>query len=201
MINQNFLALDLELNNASDGSTPNPKIIQVGVAWGSYTDYKNDNLQTDVWYFDPEEPIFPEITQLTGITNEDIAENASTHAEVAQALERIIKSNSCFMNPITWGGGDSLELQQEFKARNINFTAFGRRWVDIKTFFVMHQLSKGLSVSGGLSKSMPKFGIHFIGKPHRAEIDAFNTLRLFFAMLERQNNLNQLLVQAKNIKV
>jgi len=33
--NKKYLALDLELNNADDGSTPNPKIIQVGVAIGS----------------------------------------------------------------------------------------------------------------------------------------------------------------------
>jgi len=34
-----YLALDLELNNAEDGSTPNPPIIQVGVAIGTWDHY------------------------------------------------------------------------------------------------------------------------------------------------------------------
>jgi len=197
---QTYLALDLELNNASDGSTPKPKIIQVGVAWGSYTQYKNDNLNTAVWYLDPKEPIYPEITELTGITDEDIAKYATTHETVAEMIENIMSSSNCFMNPITWGGGDSVELQEEFRERGIPFKSFGRRWIDIKTFFVMHQLSKGLSVAGGLAKSMPKFGLQFKGTPHRADQDAFNTLRLFFAMLERQNRVNQVISLAKIVK-
>ena len=60
---QNYLSLDLELNNAEDGSTPNPKIIQVGVAVGSYEDYLHGELYKEKWYIDPQEPIFPFITE------------------------------------------------------------------------------------------------------------------------------------------
>jgi DNA polymerase III epsilon subunit-like protein len=198
--NQNYLALDLELNNARDGSTPNPKIIQVGVAWGSYRDYTAKSIQTRKWYIDPGEPIYPEITALTGISDRDIATNSVPHQVVADGISAILVENNCFVNPITWGGGDSMELLGEFRDRDIQFRHFGRRWIDTKTWFIYNRLSLGNSTGGGLGSSMPKFGIHFEGTAHRADVDAYNTLRLFFVMLARQKKLEDLLEAAQRIK-
>lgn len=194
-----FLALDLELNNASNGSTPNPKIIQVGVAWGSWDHYNDNSIMTRKWYIDPEEPIYPEITELTGITDQDIRDHAVSHQTVADELSEIIKTNNTFINPVTWGGGDSVDLLTEFRERNIVFPHFGRRWVDVKTWHIFHMLSQDRSISGGLKGSMTRHGIQFQGTPHRADIDAFNTLRLFFKMLDHQDRVNYLLKVAKDI--
>jgi len=198
-IDKKYLALDLELNNAPDGSTPNPKIIQVGVAWGSIADGLVGNIKTAKWYINPGDPIFPYITQLTGITNDDISRYSVSHETVAEELSEIIESNDMFVNPITWGGGDSSALLSEFRYRGVAFPHFGRRWVDIKTWYIYNRLSVGASAAGGLSKSMPKFGIHFKGTPHRADEDAFNTLRLFFAMIERQNKMETIVRLAKGV--
>lgn len=195
-----YLALDLELNNAKDGSTPNPKIIQVGVSWGTWDHYVDGSMFKKSWYIDPQEPIYPEITQLTGITDGHITRWSVDHETVAAEIEEIVKQYDCFINPITWGGGDSSILIQEFKDRNVEFHAFGRRWIDIKTWYVYNQLAKGLSLTGGLSKAMPKYGIQFKGIPHIADDDAYNTLRLFFAMIDRQSKLEYLLKIAKDIK-
>ena len=79
-VNQKYLALDLELNNADDGSTPNPKIIQVGVAIGSAKQSPSEWI-TKKWYVRVNEPIYPFITELTGITNQDIQQFGMTHYE------------------------------------------------------------------------------------------------------------------------
>ena len=194
-----YLALDLELNNAQDGSTPNPKIIQVGVAIGSLDQSENEWL-VKKWYVKVDEPIYPFITELTGITNEDIKQFGLSHYDIGRELSNLIKENDCFTNPVTWGGGDSTELKTEFKQNGIEFPHFGRRWIDVKTWYVLHMFSKGKNPKGGLSSAMNELGIKFIGDAHRADVDAKNTLSLFFKFIERPNTLNNLVQTAKEIK-
>ena len=197
---QNYLSLDLELNNAEDDSTSNPKIIQVGVSVGSYEDYLNGELYKEKWYIDPQEPIFPFITELTGITDDDIARNAVPHEHVAKELSALIKARDCFVNPITWGGGDSVELKKEFRARDIDFRCFGRRWIDVKTWYTFLRFAKGQPAKAGLKSAMHEFKLKFDGVPHRADDDALNTLRLFFKFLELQTEMNSVINMAKSIQ-
>jgi inhibitor of KinA sporulation pathway (predicted exonuclease) len=186
MRDQNYLALDLELNNKNDGTTP--RIIQVGVAWGS--PIRPEEIESHSWYLDPEENITPFITQLTGIADEIIKEKAVPHDKLAEELGMLISWEKCFVNPIVWGGGDwgndATELKDEFTQRGIDFPYFGHRVIDIKTLHVFNQMARGKSPSGGLRKSMISYGLKFKGIPHNAEYDALNTLRFFFHFLQRQ---------------
>jgi inhibitor of KinA sporulation pathway (predicted exonuclease) len=188
---QNFISIDLELNNKQDGTTP--RIIQVGVSIGSPV--RPDDIKTFSWYLDPEEEITPFITKLTGIDNQLIKEKAVPHQIVAEELGALININKCFVNPIVWGGGgegnDATELKDEFRERNIDFPFFGRRIFDVKTLYVFNQMVQGKSPSGGLRKSMLSYGLTFEGKSHRAEIDALNTLRFFFYFLEKQRKFEE----------
>jgi inhibitor of KinA sporulation pathway (predicted exonuclease) len=184
---QNFISIDLELNNKQDGTTP--KIIQVGVSIGSPV--RPDDIKTFSWYLDPEEEITPFITKLTGIDNQLIKEKAVPHQIVAEELGALININKCFVNPVTWGQGDADELKAEFRERNIHFPFFGRRIFDVKTLYVFNQMVQGKSPSGGLRKSMISYGIDFQGQSHRAEIDALNTLRFFFYFLEKQRKFEE----------
>jgi inhibitor of KinA sporulation pathway (predicted exonuclease) len=186
MRDTNYFSLDLELNNKQDETTP--RIIQVGVAWGS--PIRPEEIETHSWYLDPEENITPFITQLTGITDEIIQEQSVDHKTVAQELGAIITENQCFCNCVVWGGNnkfsDATELKDEFTQREIDFPYFGRRVIDIKTLYVFNQMVRGKSPSGGLRKSMISYGLDFIGQSHRADVDALNTLRFFFHFLQRQ---------------
>lgn len=198
-LDQKYLALDLELNNSSDGSTPSPSIIQIGVAIGSARELPSEWI-VKKWYVKVNEPIYPFITDLTGITNEDISQFGMTHYDIGQELSRLIKDNDVFVNPVTWGGGDSTELKNEFDKHGIEFKHFGRRWVDVKTWYVMRMLANGKKPSGGLSSAMGVYKMQFEGKAHRADVDAYNTLRLFFEILKQQKRMLDMISMAKEVK-
>jgi inhibitor of KinA sporulation pathway (predicted exonuclease) len=59
--------------------------------------------------------------------------------------------------------------------------------------------ARGKNPSGGLASAMGTFKLQFKGTAHRADIDAVNTLALFFKFLERQRGLENLLHDAKVI--
>ncbi len=187
-----FLALDLELNQ------PSGKIIQVGVAIGD----KNTRFEDYVvrkWYIDPQEPINEFINDLTGITDADIRAEAYSHEHVAREFSELIKEHKPFTTPVVWGGSDSVELLAEFCKNHVDFPHFGRRWIDVKTFYTYLMLTRDKAPSGGLASAMGYFKLQFRGKAHRADVDAQNTLALFFKLLERQAKLESILDSAKNI--
>lgn len=191
----NYFSLDLELNNKNDGTVP--KIIQVGISIGS--PINPDNIKSWSWYIDPQEPITPYITELTGITDEIIKDNAVSHQVVAEEIGSILKEYNVFCNPVTWGQGDAQELKDEFKQNGISFPFFGRRIIDVKTIYVFLEMVNGRSPSGGLSKSMGRYKIPFIGKSHRADVDSFNTLRFYFYLMSRQQVLENAMNTLKSV--
>ena len=191
-VDQNYLALDLEMTQ------PNNKIIQIGITIGSASQNEKD-WHKQYWFVDPGEEISEEITNLTGITNEDVIQRSTPLAEIALELSELINKHNAFVNPITWGGGDSHLLLNTFKSENIEFRHFGHRWIDVKTFYIFNNIAKGKSLTGGLSSAMGLYKLHFKGDKHRADEDAFNTLRLFFHLVERQAKLEKLLVDMKEI--
>ncbi|MCB1176365.1 MAG: hypothetical protein KDK36_02190 [Leptospiraceae bacterium] len=187
---KNFVALDLELNNGQDNSTPTPKIIQVGISIGNLLQDPKDFI-TKKWYLDPEEKIFPYITELTGITDDDISRNAVSHERLSHELFYLLKENDVAKDCITWGGGDLKDLFNEFKNRNINFKFLRKKEIDTSILFYFLMLSKIKKPYAGLKSAMKEFNIPFIGEPHRADVDAFNTLVFFFELIKRQRNLEK----------
>ena len=192
----NYLSLDLELNNSRDGLV-NPKIIQVGISVGSFD---KGIILTKSWFIDPGEPIYEFITELTGITNFEIAQKSVSMNTVAEELSDIIKKYECFVNPITWGAGDAVKLINDFKNNNIYFPHFGRRELDVKQIYVFQMIVQNKSIKSGLSSAMGRYKLQFKGKPHRADVDAENTLILFFELIKRQKSLEELLSLARSVQ-
>lgn len=185
----NYISLDLELNNAQNNETPNPKIIQVGIAVGNLN---QGVLFTKSWLVDPKEPIYEFITQLTGIDDYKISLESVSLSVIAQELSEIIKNYECFVNPITWGSGDATCLIKEFKENEIRFSHFGRRELDVKQLYLFLMQAQNKSTKGGLASAMGKFKLPFIGKAHRADVDAKNTLLFYFELLNRQKKLENI---------
>jgi len=192
----NYISLDLELNNSSDNSTPNPKIIQVGISVGNLN---AGIILTKEWLIDPGEYIYPFITDLTGIKNSDIKEKSVSLDVVASELSTIINKYQCFVNPVTWGAGDITCLIKEFKESNIHFPYFGRRELDVKQLYIFLMQAQNKSFKGGLSSAMGRFKLSFIGEPHRADNDAKNTLLFYFKLLERQKQIESIVSTIKLI--
>ena len=47
-----------------------------------------------------------------------------------------------FLNPITWGGGDSAEVREQLSPVAREDWCFGRRWIDAKTLVVSQMIGK-----------------------------------------------------------
>jgi inhibitor of KinA sporulation pathway (predicted exonuclease) len=170
-----LLCLDLELNQ------PSGKIIQIGAVVG-------DTLNGDILdryraYVDPKEPLQEFIIGLTGITEDDIKNKGTELVTAYEGLKSLHMRYDCFMNPITWGGGDSQTLLDQLPEDNRVQWPFGRRWLDAKTVHVTKMVSQGKILSGGLSSSMKYYNLKFQGRKHDALDDAENTWRIYYDMI------------------
>lgn len=187
----NYLAIDLELNQ------PSGKIIEVGAVVGNI---KDGVFAEKSWLVDPMEPVSEEISELTGINSEMICEMGVLLPTVAAELSEMITTHQCFVNPVQWGSGDADLLKQELRLAGVHFPHFGRREIDVKTIASYLAVAQGKKPSGGLASYVSRYGLKFIGVPHRAAFDARNTLELFFAMLRRQQDMEDMLCLSKSLK-
>jgi inhibitor of KinA sporulation pathway (predicted exonuclease) len=173
-------SLDLELNQ------PSGKIIQIGAVIGdTQTGEISQRLRI---YVDPQEQLSDFITELTGISQQHIDTHGVSLKEAYLQLREFHLRHSTFINPLTWGGGDSQEIFNQLSPEDRVEWPFGRRWVDAKTLYVSECIAKGLPVQGGLSKVMTKYSMNFKGRKHDAQDDAENTFRLYHEMLVRIRN-------------
>lgn len=180
---ERFVALDLEFNQ------PSRTILQVGVCIGSRFQ-SEEEFTIRSWLLRTSEDVAPDIEALTGITDWDLVTKGVSPATMAEELSALLSDTpSLFVNPVTWGGGDAESLLGMLRSEGIRFPHFGRRHLDVKTMHHLVAFAGGKNPSGGLRSVMGAYKLPFLGKPHRAHVDAFNTLRLFFALLDRQETL------------
>lgn len=175
---KNLISLDLEMNQ------PSEKIIQIGYVIFNPETFKVLKRQSLI--VDPEETLNPFIIELTGITqdmvNGECRGGTGDLRSAYSVLRQDINTYDCFRNPVTWGGGDSLELRKQLNMDDESFV-FGRRWIDVKTLYISWAIVNGHKPMGGLAKSMPKLGLKFEGQKHRADDDAYNTMLMYQKLL------------------
>jgi inhibitor of KinA sporulation pathway (predicted exonuclease) len=176
-IYSNYLAFDLELDQ------PGCEIIQIGaVIFNLETE---QILDRKIWYIQLSHPLNPFITNLTGITDEILKENGISLLQAYQELSEMHKKYECFVNPVTWGGGDHSCLRKALNIGDNDRWAFGRREIDAKTVFQSWRRSQRQPVQGGLAKSLTKLGLAFQGRKHDAGCDAEQTARIYMALLKK----------------
>lgn len=170
-----FTSIDLEMNQ------PSGKIIQIGVSVGNIL--TGEKLGAFEKVVSPGEPLDPRIVILCGITEQDISSKGVPLTEAYQELQDFLLpfSDVRQLNPLTWGGGDSMALRSQVGVQDERWL-FGRRWTDVKTVYTAWQHSRGREAIGGLSTSLKQMGMKFEGRPHSAEADAWNTFRMYFKL-------------------
>jgi len=192
-----FFALDLEMNQA-ENSAHTGKIIQVGLAIGNLEQNIKEYELFD-WYVDPNEKIYPRITELTGITNQDIQEKSTHLEDIYNKINERIYHYNCYPNPVVWGAGDTSLLKQAFIEQLGYCKMFGHRDIDVKTLHTFFQLSKDKSTSSSLKSALSNIKIKFEGEAHRAHHDAANTLFLFSELVKRQRATNKIFEEAARL--
>jgi inhibitor of KinA sporulation pathway (predicted exonuclease) len=60
-------------------------------------------------------------------------------------------------------------------------------------------MAKRNSFKGGLRASMSKYKLNFKGEPHRADVDAYNTLVFYFELMKRQTKIEEMIRTAKEL--
>lgn len=171
----NLLSLDLELNQ------PSGKIIQVGACVGNLK--SGDILHTYSRFIFTKETLSEKIIKLTGIKQNDVDNGIPLVFSYRHLASMSLKYN-CFINPLTWGGGDSEILRGQLGIKPYEKYLFGRRWIDVKTLFVSRCFMKNESHQSGLAKALLRTGLQFKGKKHNAEDDAINTFIIYRELLK-----------------
>ena len=168
--------LDLEMNQ------PSGKIVQIGAVIGdTQTGEIVDRIRI---YVNPGEPIAEFITELCGITQQQI-DTQGVSLETAYSQLKKFHKTANFINPVSWGGGDSQEIYDQLSEDARQSWCFGRRWIDAKTVFVSQMIAHQNRVeSSGLATSMKRVGLQFVGRQHDAQDDAENTFKIYYHMLQ-----------------
>lgn len=170
----NYLFLDLELNQ------PSNTIIQIGYVIANI--YEDIILERKCLNINSNETLNPYIIDLTGIKQEDV-DKGMTLLEAFEILKTDHKKHNVFCNPVTWGGGDSVELMKQLTTAGYTGEGiFGRRWIDVKTIWHFKRINEQVPLQGGLARSMTKVGLKFEGRKHNAMDDSLNTYKMFQAL-------------------
>jgi len=169
-----LISLDLEM------CQPSCAIIQIGAICFQ----PNDGLIIETFnqLVNPQESISQEITQLTGIKDEDVI-NMPTIVEAANNLNAF--KQRLQINPIgvVWGAGRSNDLRQIYDQSKVE-SLFSNRIIDVKAVFQMYAnvSNSKLRQKSGLGKACDFLGLGWdskYGPPHNALADAYNTMRVY----------------------
>lgn len=191
-----FTSIDLELNNPK--STQD--IIQIGavignIETGEILDRFSVNINTGT-------KLEEFITELTGITQEEHDKGMS----LVEAVDQLIafhKSHDSHTSPITWGNGDIALIKDHMLFKySRQITEFGWTQRNVKDIFQFICLAEDKGLQSGLSKSMNRLGLKFVGTKHTAEADAENTFRVFkylYDMTKANNEERDIIVDNRRI--
>ena len=159
----NYCVLDLEMNQ------PSGAIIQIGAVCYDTRRGVTSSFTVDV---NPHEQLTEFITELTGITQADV-DKADPLPLAYTALVEWAEKAGCQANMATWGT-DYWTLKTQVAPQYWVW----RRFLNVKEVATLLRAHDSGKARGGLSASLDYFGLKFLGTPHTAVADAYNTARL-----------------------
>ena len=167
--------IDFEFNQ------PSRKIIQLGAVVVDLK--KNEILDTFSYIVNPHEDLDPSITELTGITQADV--------DASNGIGPCIRKFWEFQQGktiIAWGNDvDMLRVATKDAGKTVPPKM---RAVDLKaTASILRNGFTGKQESNGLAGCLKQFGMKFLGTPHNALWDAYNTALLAGEFAQRIKQL------------
>jgi inhibitor of KinA sporulation pathway (predicted exonuclease) len=198
------IAIDLEMN--ADGLSNVNEIIQLG-----YTifDTNGTMLYTGGDYIKTGIPLFPYITGLTGISQNEIDTRGVSLVQAINNMQFYWHgyTGDKFQQIIEWGAGDRKQIDAEIMALGIFEDStpdlsmnevFGRGTLNLKAVYQMMAPRLGFSRKGGLKAVMQRLNVPF--EPykdqvavnsyrqrgfHDARTDSLMTAKVFLALQEK----------------
>lgn len=169
--------LDLEMNQ------PSNKIIQIGYVIAN-TKTRVCSIQRTI-FVNPGEPIAEFITELTGITNDDVAGAVTLDIAYEQMVKECV-DNGINKFGFQWGSGDIYCLNRELATLGVTPTLFTGRAFDVKAMYQAYAMFKPQGKTKcGLAKAMKELGLEFEGQQHNAASDAYNTWRVLEHLVDK----------------
>ena len=176
------LALDLEFNKENEMTTD---IIQVGAIIGHiYTGNIKEKLS---YLIKIDKPLSEEIIKLTGITENSLKSLGTNLESTYSELEYYMSKYECSRSILTWGKGDQEALKKQSNKENVK-SKIGNRYTDVKTLYCEYMLSNNKSMKAGLAGACYNMGMQFIGQPHNAVWDAYNTFTIYRKLLTKMRD-------------
>jgi DNA polymerase-3 subunit epsilon len=139
----------------------------------------NGKKESRTYRVNPQIPIPNEITTLTGISNEDVA-NEPSFDEIAPILFLFL--NDCDLAGYNSNKFDIPMLVEEFDRVGLDFDVANRRWIDVQNIF--HQMEQRT-----LSAAYKFYCEKELNNAHAAEADTLATYEILLAQLQRYDSL------------
>lgn len=164
---------------------PSGKIIEIGAVIGDLK--TGEILSLFEILVNPSEDLDQRIKILTDINQSDVESSPNLKDAYRLFASWTRSHQSLVKSPITWGGDDAAELRKQILhegglSEQEGF-CLGHHSLDAKTLAVARAQIKGDEVRGGLARSLRRLGLAFQGQKHRALTDAYNTFRIYRALL------------------
>jgi inhibitor of KinA sporulation pathway (predicted exonuclease) len=169
-----IVSLDLEFNQLNN----QPKIIEIGLTIGDLNSLSIIDKKSIL--VNPEEGITEYIATLTGITDYTV-KDAPTIAQAYIIMKEYLVRYGVAKQPIVWGAGDVSMIKSVIADEQ---SPFGYTEMNVKNIVQSILTARGMPTQGGLAKSMTRFGLRFMGRKHRAIDDSYNTMVLYFKLLQ-----------------
>jgi inhibitor of KinA sporulation pathway (predicted exonuclease) len=177
-----YFVLDLELDRPNEDLEC---IIQIGYVIADLATGKVLK-QESLYIKRPDDlKLIPEITELTGITDELLEERGMSMQAAMGIINHDIQKLKPYKQVVQWGDGDIRCLHRDFQKYTTGLEwPFYRRFIDVKTLNIVRSITLERSLRGGLGTACKTHGFKFEGAEHDALDDAYNTWIIFHKIMK-----------------